>query len=107
MQKMQTDRKTTKKRKTVAEEHFGKLLSSLSESGLYQTIDNGALEMLSSLYEDFKNPELSLKDKRDSIKLYVELIKQYGGTPTSRQNLKLKSREDANAERDLEEFIND
>lgn len=80
---------------------------SLRESGLYQKIDDGAIEMLANLYEDFKNPELPLKEKRETIKLYVELIKQYGGTPTSRQKLKVKGREDADAEGDLKEFMED
>lgn len=87
--------------------HYKKIVEALEEKGLYDPADCGALEMLASLYGDFRDPDISPKDKRDSMKLYVQICREYGGTPASRQALRirLETKTDEDPEKDLLEMM--
>lgn len=99
--------KNDKFQNRIAQCHNEFLTKELRNKGIYEKVDSGAIEMLSALYADFRDKDIPLKDKRDSIKLYIALIKQYGGTPASRQQLNLKPSAMTSEESDLEEFMND
>ncbi|MBQ3730019.1 MAG: hypothetical protein IJS84_08235 [Spirochaetales bacterium] len=71
--------------------HYQFLVANLKEQGTFSDIDKGAIEMLATLYSDYRNTELSAKERRESIKAYKDLIKEYGGTPASRQSMKIGS----------------
>lgn len=74
----------------IAQYHYKSLVCALKEKEIFESVDKGVVEMLASLYADFRNMDLSPSDRRQAIKTYATLIKEYGGTPASRQQLKLK-----------------
>lgn len=62
-------------------------------------VEQSCIEMLASVYDEFRDPELELKEKHDAIKLFIKLSKDFG------PSLDLKT-SDADTEKDLEEVLN-
>jgi phage terminase small subunit len=103
MAKAKTDRQTLTMNKNrrkvsapthlsaVGRYHYQCLVANLKEQGTFSDIDKGAIEMLATLYSDYRDKSLSPKERRESIKAYKDLIKEYGGTPASRQAMKISA----------------
>ncbi len=90
----------------IGKNHYRQLVKALSDKGIFESVDRGVVEMLSSLYSEFRDNTLSNAEKRQAIKLYAALIEKYGGTPASRQALKLKA-EQEEKDSDLADFFGD
>ena len=92
----------------IAKNHYKSLVRALKKKGIFETVDKGAVEMLASLYSDYRNKDLSSNERRQAIKTYAMLIKEYGGTPASRQSLKINPEQKEEVEtNDLEGFFED
>ncbi len=89
----------------IGQYHYRQLVKALSDKGIFESVDRGVVEMLSSLYSEFRDNTLSNAEKRQAIKLYAALIEKYGGTPASRQALKLKAEQEATD--DFSDFFGD
>lgn len=86
--------------------HYCQLVKALSDKGIFESVDRGVVEMLSSLYSEFRDLSLTNAERRQAIKLYAALIKEYGGTPASRQALKLKAEQEEPTD-ELADFFGD
>lgn len=90
----------------IGQNHYRQLVKALSDKGIFESVDRGVVEMLSSLYAEYRDKEASEAEKRQAIKLYAALIKEYGGTPASRQALKIKA-EQEEKDNDLADYFGD
>lgn len=82
----------------VGKNHYRQLTKQLSDFGMYNPLEKGLIEMLAKLYADSRDPALSGKEQRESIKLYSQLIKNVG-------NRGSKTTEEADSEKDLEDLM--
>ena len=90
----------------IGKNHYRQLVKALSDKGIFESVDRGVVEMLSSLYSEFRDLSLTNAERRQAIKLYAALIKEYGGTPASRQALKLKAEQEEQTD-ELADFFGD
>lgn len=90
----------------IGKNHYRQLVKALSEKDIFESVDRGVVEMLSSLYSEFRDMSLTNAERRQAIKLYAALIKEYGGTPASRQALKLKAEQEEPTD-ELADFFGD
>ncbi len=84
---------------TVGRNHYRQLVQQLEDLGIYNPLEKGLVEMMAKLYADSRDPEISGKEQRESIKLYGQLIKTLG--------LRGGKKEEADSEKDLEAFMED
>lgn len=82
----------------IGRNHYRQLTKQLSDFGMYNPLEKGLIEMLAKLYADSRDPALSGKEQRESIKLYSQLIKNVG-------NRGSKTTEEADSEKDLEDLM--
>ena len=85
----------------VGKNHYRQMVKQLTDLKMFNPLEKGLVEMLASLYSDARDAELSGKERRESIKLYSQLIKVVGTRPSA------KDAEDPDAEKDLEAFMED
>lgn len=97
---------TPKHLSQLGQNHYRQLVKALSDKGIFESVDRGVVEMLSSLYSEFRDLSLTNAERRQAIKLYATLIKEYGGTPASRQALKIKAEEQEQTD-ELDGFFED
>lgn len=71
----------------VAQHYYRKIVAIFKDRNVYDPIDNASYEMLAWLYGEYRNEDASQKDRRESIKLFFLLCKDYGITLASRQKL--------------------
>ena len=90
----------------IGKNHYRQLVKALSEKDIFESVDRGVVEMLSSLYSEFRDMSLTNAERRQAIKLYAALIKEYGGTPASRQALKIKAEQEEPTD-ELADFFGD
>ena len=90
----------------IGKNHYRQLVKALSEKDIFESVDRGVVEMLSSLYSEFRDMSLTNAERRQAIKLYAALIKEYGGTPASRQALKIKAEREEPTD-ELADFFGD
>lgn len=83
----------------VGKNHYRQLVKQLTDLGIFNPLEKGLIEMMSKLYADSRDPGISGKEQRESIKLYSQLIKNVGfrGGQTG----------DADSEKDLEAYMED
>ena len=62
----------------AGQNHYRQLIKELTDNGIYNPLEKGLIEMMAQLYADTRDPELSKKEQRESIKLYSKLIKIVG-----------------------------
>lgn len=83
----------------VGQYHYRKILKSLKDSGIYNPLDDGLIDMAAMLYGDARDKNNSLKDRRESIKLYAHVIKVLGNKGGQKEPA------ERDPESDLEDFV--
>lgn len=83
----------------VGKNHYRQLVKQLTDLGIFNPLEKGLVEMMAKLYADSRDPKISGKEQRESIKLYGQLIKTLG----SRGGKK----DETDSEKDLEAFMED